>query len=114
MRTGNLEMAAELGKIRRAVEALRLLIADEDGTTWSARQLAGVAELVVERLMLVERAARGTIDPLLLLSPYNNVIGTESGAALVQWNAAKQKEEAERELRRLAVEQRNSKRRRRR
>lgn len=106
-----LVIADELLVLRHSLEAVRQLIGDEARTTWSS-QVAALVDLVIERLRLMERAARGSIDPQLLVGTHNEDIGGEGGALLPSWDAADQKREAERVLRRLDAATRQRRRRR--
>lgn len=117
-----LDLADELHVIRWAVQGVRLLTelasphhAPDAETAALAPELANaVSTLVVERLRQVERVVRGTADAEGLVAQHNEAIGRAEGAIRVQaWSNDRRRAEAERELRRLAFEQKQVRRRRR-
>lgn len=110
MSTKAMDLSFELVTIRRAVEAMRLLtelgsmhFAPDEETASAAPPCAvAVADLVVERLRVVERAVRDTVDAGPLVARHNEAVGPADGAVrLKPWTSERRRGESEQELRRL-------------
>ena len=107
-----LSIADEVAIVRRALDGIRILVElgeklaapDEVTGQLAPSSAVAIAVIVGQRLRVVERAARGSIDPAELVHPENEALGADSGAQLAPWSAAQRQEEAERQLRRLKVE----------
>ncbi len=119
MSGGAIELADELLAIRRCVDALHHLAElaaamPRVDDTPSPSVVCALAEVISARLRLIEKLVRGSIDPVLLMTPHNHAIGDDGGLRLGVWDSTRRKAEAERVLRSLEFERRALRRRRRR
>jgi hypothetical protein len=113
-----LDVGAEAGEIRAAVDGVRLLTdmlatdAVPDGE--SARQLprsaSALLNLIGTRLKACAQALNGSKDAAELVEHFNRSLG-DGGTTIAEWSAEKREREAQRELRRVAHERRSRRRR---
>ncbi len=90
--TDSIDLGDELRAVRRAVEALGLMHDAHDFSDRNAHAYAaaGVVSLIVERLRLIERVIRGTVDPALLVATHNTSLAgrdtpTYRGLTIAPW-----------------------------
>ena len=94
MKRKRVSLSSEIHYLRLAIQglrvlALRLIDAPEDAeASRIATSLASLTMLVVERVRLVERAVRGTIDPRLVWNRENDAALTDVQIVLDAWGEA--------------------------
>ena len=117
-RASDVDLGHEVAEVRCAVEGVRVMAdtlaydgaPDPETARLMPRRISAVLNLIVARVRLVEAVLKQSRDPVELQAHHNTVVGPE-GTHLRAWSPALRQQEAQRQLRRVAAEQRTTKRR---
>lgn len=110
----------ELAEVRSTAEGVRVLsdllahggAPDEVTARALPRRISAALNLIIERLRLCERVANGSVNPAAVHAEHNAHVGGE-GLVVPAWSDQRLREELVREQRRLDLDRRRERRRRR-